>query len=122
MIRYQSKSGTKDMYLQRVDRDRDLWVDGLYEFIQMVSKSDTPHTYTPPTQARDVYSKNPQLTPAQQAAVDKAEELEKRRNELLSAAPAPGVKTLGTPISSDTEGPAERQSRRSSPAVEDMYR
>jgi hypothetical protein len=29
-------SGTVDLFLSRVDRDRDIWSDGLYEFIERV--------------------------------------------------------------------------------------
>lgn len=46
MLRYQSRTRVKDLYLQRVDRDRDLWVDGLYEFIQMV-RDDYQRTNKP---------------------------------------------------------------------------
>lgn len=35
-IRYSTRSGSQDLYLERVDRDREIWVNSLYEFIQMV--------------------------------------------------------------------------------------
>lgn len=35
-VRYVTRGGPRDLYLERIDRDRDVWVDGLYEFVQMV--------------------------------------------------------------------------------------
>lgn len=52
-----------------MDRDRDLWVEGLYEFIRL---------------ARNAYGRNPNLSESQKKIADREEELDRRRQQLLT--------------------------------------
>lgn len=109
-LRYSARSGVRDLYMERVDRDRDLWVDGLYEFIQMV-RDDFNKEKEP--EAKEAARK------AQTRLLDKEEEIRRESVSATSSGPQSTNKADADGKQSQTGGPSSIASAEAIPKQEE---